>query len=364
MQFTEKSKNILDNCRFCWMCRHLCPVGNATGQERNTARARAMTLSLVVRGGAELTDDIIDNIYECSLCGGCTNNCVTGFDPIVFTKEARRELAMEGRLPAYANKLLDNVDAAGNIYGETDYCSCLKEKIAALPKEADTVLFLGKDARYKAPKQACQAIELLTRAGVKFTVLADEPDSGYAYDFLVSATAETKEIMEKAAKVLAGKTVIAYDPADAKVFLREYKEWGIEPAFRAVTFTSFLADLIEKGALKVKNSGKSLTYNDPALLARDLDEIDPARKIIDACGEAREMLLNKKETMLAGNLIMNEYIPHVMEGVAIERWKNARAIGAETVVTACVADYVMLTKTKTDIDVKTIEEVVLACLSD
>ena len=40
MNITEKAKNIIDNCRFCWMCRHVCPIGNATGQERNTARAR------------------------------------------------------------------------------------------------------------------------------------------------------------------------------------------------------------------------------------------------------------------------------------------------------------------------------------
>ena len=38
MNITEKAKNIIDNCRFCWMCRHVCPIGNATGLERNTAR--------------------------------------------------------------------------------------------------------------------------------------------------------------------------------------------------------------------------------------------------------------------------------------------------------------------------------------
>ncbi|MEE1357282.1 MAG: hypothetical protein UHG68_06970, partial [Clostridia bacterium] len=64
MNFTQNTKHIIDNCRFCWMCHHICPVGNVTGQERNTARARAMTLSLIARGAAELTPDILDNMYE------------------------------------------------------------------------------------------------------------------------------------------------------------------------------------------------------------------------------------------------------------------------------------------------------------
>ena len=77
MNITEKAKNIIGNCRFCWMCRHVCPIGNATGQERNTARARALGASLVVRGASALKE-IADNVYECTLCGACTNNCVTG----------------------------------------------------------------------------------------------------------------------------------------------------------------------------------------------------------------------------------------------------------------------------------------------
>ena len=94
MNISEKAKGIIDSCRFCWMCRHICPIGNATGQERNTARARALCASLVVRG-AQTPDDIKDNLYECTLCGACTNNCMTGWDPKVFVREMRRELILE-----------------------------------------------------------------------------------------------------------------------------------------------------------------------------------------------------------------------------------------------------------------------------
>ncbi|MGN0114465.1 MAG: 4Fe-4S dicluster domain-containing protein, partial [Acutalibacteraceae bacterium] len=72
---SKKAVENADSCRFCWMCHHVCPVGNATGLERNTARARALAVSMVARGGVELTDDVVNNIYECTLCGGCTNVC-------------------------------------------------------------------------------------------------------------------------------------------------------------------------------------------------------------------------------------------------------------------------------------------------
>lgn len=30
-----------EKCRFCWMCRHLCPVQHQTGKELNTPAPRA-----------------------------------------------------------------------------------------------------------------------------------------------------------------------------------------------------------------------------------------------------------------------------------------------------------------------------------
>ena len=102
------------------MCRHICPIGNATGHERNTARARGMILALVARGGVEYSADIIDNVYECALCGACTKECVTGWDPVAFTKEARLVAALEGKLPKYIDRMLENLEKTGNVYGETE----------------------------------------------------------------------------------------------------------------------------------------------------------------------------------------------------------------------------------------------------
>ena len=356
MQFTQKSKEHIDSCRFCWMCHHVCPIGNATGLERNTARARALGLSLVAREAVEYSDDIISNVYECSLCGGCMTDCVTGWDPVMFTKEARLGAALDGKLPEYVMTMLQNINEKGNIYGADR-----NENIPEITGR-DILFFLGEDVRAKGC--AKMAVELLKKAGVEFTILKDEPNSGYSMDFLIGAAAETKTVMENCAKVLNNyKKVVCYDPADAKVMKREYKEWGIEVKAEVVTFTEFLAELIKSGKLNVKNSGKVFTPQDSPILARDLEETESVREILNACGEVREMLLNRQHTMLAGNLIMNEYMPGVIEKVAENRWINAKNANAEILVTSSVADYVMLSKTKPEaIELKTVEEVVAECL--
>lgn len=68
--------------------------------------------------------------------------------------------------------------------------------------------------------------------------------------------------MLDAAKRLDFETIIAYDPADAKVFLREYKEWGIELKASVTTFTNYLYKLIQSGSLKPVKYGETFTYHD------------------------------------------------------------------------------------------------------
>lgn len=366
MQISERSKEIIDACRFCWMCRHICPIGNASGLERNTSRARALSLSLVKRGAAKLEGDIVDNVYECALCGGCTADCATGYDPVKFTKEARTAAALEGNMPAYVDALIGKIEESGNIYGEKEIPSVLKDALKGLPEKAEIQFFIGKDGAYRTADKAAKAIELLKKAKVDFTVDKNEPNSCYDLDFLIGAADETVSAMKKTAARLAevgAKTIVCYDPADAKVFLREYKEYGVELGAKVVTFPAFVASLIESGALKPKKSSKKYTLQDAAALSRDLEDSDSARKVLSACGELHEMLLFGKATMLAGNLIMNEYMPNVMKLVALNRWTNAHGVSAETVVTESPAEYAMLSETsdgKTELI--TLEEAVLSCL--
>ena len=357
---SEKSKQHVEACRFCWMCHHICPIGNATGLERNTARARALGLSLVNRGVLELSE-VIDNIYECACCGACMTDCVTGWDPVMFTKEARQIAAMEWSLPEYITKLVDNCLDVGNAYGMTEVDASLQEAMVRHEEKTSVLLFLGVDATYKVPTAAVNAIKVLEKAGVNFTVLAKEPASGQQLEYLISATNETKEQMAACAEELNKfELVVVFDPQDMKVFKREYKEWGVSLNTEVVSFTAYVAELLKEEALKAENSGKAVVYQDPFQLSRDLGETKEAREVINAYAVCNEMLCNEKHTMWAGNILMKEWMPEVIVDVAKNRINNAKGVKADTIVTASVSEYASLKAVEQeDVRIVALEELIL-----
>lgn len=359
MIMSEKCKQHVDSCRFCWMCHHICPVGNATGQERNTARARALGISLVNRGAIDLSE-IVDNIYECATCGACVHDCTTGWDPVMFTKETRLQAALEGKLPAYIEKLVDGCLDTGNAYGKTEICADLAAAIASHEASTDTLLYLGADAAYMMPEQAVKAIRVLEKAGVSFTVLAKEPASGAQLDFLIGAADETKQQMAACAEVFAGyKTVVLYDPADAKAMMQTAKEYGVEAKTKLVTYTSYLADLVKNGKLVIAPTGKEVAFQDPYQLSRDLGETEAAREVIASCATLKELHLNREETVWAGNILMAQYVPKVMALVAERRIFNAKALEISTIVTASVSEYASLKAVATDVTILSLEDLIL-----
>ena len=359
MIMNEKCKQHVDSCRFCWMCHHICPIGNATGQERNTARARALGISLVNREAIDLSE-IMDNIFECCTCGACVHDCVTGWDPVMFTKETRLQAALEGKLPEYIQPLVANCIEIGNAYGKTEVCDELKKAIVAHADKKDTLLLLGVDAKFMVCQQAKKAIEVLEKAGVEFSVLENELPSGAQLDFLIGAANETKEQMTKLAKVLDEyKTVVVYDPNDAKAIKQLYKEYGIEVKANVVTYTSFVAALLKDGKLEAKGSDKAVVFQDPYQLSRDLEETEEAREIITSYAVLGEMLLNRAETVWAGNILMAQYMPEIVKKVAERRIFNAKSIGADTIVTACVSEYASLKNVAKDVEIISIEDLIL-----
>ena len=359
MIMSEKCKQHVDSCRFCWMCHHICPIGNATGQERNTARARALGISLVNREAIDLSE-IVDNVYECATCGACVHDCTTGWDPVMFTKETRLQAALDGKLPSYIAKLVENCLTVGNTYGKTEVPAEVASAAAAHSAKTDTLLYLGVDAVYMAPDQAVKAVRVLEKAGVEFTVLAKEPASGAQLDFLIGAANETKEQMAACAKAFGEfKTVVVYDPADAKAMKQTCGEYGVETAAKVVTYTSFVAELVRENKLALERSDKTVVFQDPYQLSRDLGETEDAREIIMHGAVLGEMLLNRGETVWAGNILMAQYMPEVMKKVAARRIFNATTIGMNTIVTASVSEYVSLKAAAENVQILSLEDLVL-----
>lgn len=360
MIMLDKCKQHVDSCRFCWMCHHICPVGNATGQERNTARARALGISLVNRGAIDLSE-VVDNVYECATCGACVHDCTTGWDPVMFTKETRLQAALDGKLPDYIAVLVDNCLTAGNAYGKTELSAELAVAIAAHSKKTDTLLYLGVDAMYMAPELAIKAIRVLEKAGVDFTVLADEPASGAQLDFLIGAAQEAKDQMAKAAAVINEyETIVVYEPVDAKLIMRTYKEYNIGVSAKVQTYTTYLADLVASGKLTGKKVDKVVTIQDPYALARDLGETQPVRDVVGHFATLQEMLLHGAETVWAGDILMAQYVPNVIQKVSCRRINNAVSLGYTAMVAVGAAEYTALKNAEqSQVEILCLEDLIL-----
>ena len=345
--FTEKAKITADACRFCWMCRHVCPVGQQTGKEANNARAKGLLVSLVNRGTA-FDASIAAAMWECVLCGSCSNDCATGYEPPIFIREARTRAIVEGLAPKSVQSLCDMMFETGSMYriDPAEKFAAIQPELQGLPEKADTLLYIGEVAAVKAPHIAKAVIQLLQTAGVPFTVLVNEPSSGAYLGDLIGFVEEVRgcaSALTNAINASGANTVVVLDPLDARIMKHEYAEWNICPQAQVVTATSYIAGLFETGKLSPRKLEITATFHDAGALSRDLDEVQPARDILTGLGvTVKEMFLNRDLARSSGGALFPCYDPETSVMLANGRWDDAARTGANLLVTEAPGSYTAL----------------------
>lgn len=319
----------MDACRFCWMCRHLCPVGLKTGREVNTPRAKGLLLSMVERG-EKFDADIASAIYECLLCGSCTNDCVTGYDPLIFIREARTMAAAMELMPEAVEKIVENINNSGNLYGVQ------KPRYTGIQARADVLLYVGEVAACTQPAMVEAVMSLLNKAGIPFAILEEEPASGTFLGDLIGFVEEVRAQARDCADAInasGAKTVVVLDSYDAATMKQRYPEWDCPIQADVLTATAFIAKLIEEEKLIPKKTAGEVTYHDDTRLARDLDEHEPVRNIIKAMGlNLHEMFLNRRMAKCCGSEIFKAYAPGLAAQTSEGRWEDISRTGVDTLV--------------------------------
>ena len=346
---SEKAITTEIACRFCWMCRHLCPIGLQTGKETNTPRALALLLDMV-RNGEEFTPEMANDMYACSLCGACAAGCETGFDPRIYIREARTEAAVDGYLPKKVQQLVESINTFGTMYGK----ELEKNPVSGQStKNADVFLYAGDTAVTKTPEIVEAIAKLLDKAGISYIAAEKEPPCGAEMLDLIGEVNETVESAKPLVDLIKGLdilTVLVIDPSHAKVMQEDFAQWGLAMDAKVETATSFFARLVKEGRLKPEKLNlKNVTYHDPCRLARDLNETEPARYLLASMGiDIKEMFLNKNMTRCCGNEIVNNYSPEYVTMTSRGRWEDVKRCGAQLLVTACPACYEILGSQKPD----------------
>ena len=102
----ETFTDAIHACRFCFMCRHLDPVGNVTFREADTPRGRALVCDRILMDAANIKQaDYIDVLYRSALSGANRFHCVSHYDETGLVLAARRDVVDAGLAPEAAAAL-------------------------------------------------------------------------------------------------------------------------------------------------------------------------------------------------------------------------------------------------------------------
>lgn len=213
----DKHLDVISACRFCFMCRHLDPIGNVTFRESDTPRGRALICDRIRMDNTNLQNpDFIDALYRSALSAANRFHCVSHYDETGLCLAARRDIVDAGLAPENVKALAETLETAtftvkgkGNVlyFGERPdlYPGC-KTLSGKDPGKALEVLGFAAASK----KVLARLKKAVAASGCKTLVVA-EPS---AYDFLKDKLAGIKVIhcaeVLLATKAKPGQTRKAY----------------------------------------------------------------------------------------------------------------------------------------------------------
>jgi len=96
----EKHLDVINACRFCFMCRHLSPLGNVTFKEADTPRGRALIADKVRINKSNLENaDYVETIFESPVSAACRTHCVSHYNEAGLVLELRKDIVEAGLAP-------------------------------------------------------------------------------------------------------------------------------------------------------------------------------------------------------------------------------------------------------------------------
>lgn len=335
----------------------------------------------LLRGRIDYSDKFLDMIYECQMCGACDVSCknVRDMEPYEVLLELRTKCVEDGQLVPAHMLMIDGLRKEDNMMLEKkadrgNWAEGLNVK--DLTKDKAEVLFHA-GCRYSFDEGlwpvARTAVKLLQRAGVDIGIMGSQETccGGRAYEMgyqeELTKYADHNTDNWKAAGV---KTVVTACADCYQAFKVLYDKIGKKPEVEILHITEYLDRLIRAGTIKLtKEVPMAVTYHDPCHLGRLAEPwinwngtrkytmgglyiwepprefrrgangvYDPPRDIIKSIPGIKFVEMDRIREYAwccgAGGGVIEAY-PEFAAWTAAERIKEAKATGAEALVTAC-----------------------------
>lgn len=365
-------------CSYCGYCRSVCPTYAGVGWESCSPRGRLNLIRMLLEG-KPLTADQMKRLYQCTLCGQCTQVCSTRIDLRQFWLEARKQTVARELSPPEFATTLDNIARTGNIYNyQNDERAGWVEYMDDPPADlyqrdrAEVVYFVGCLSSFSPRTQriAESFVHVLNAVGVDFTILG-EGEVCCGYPLLAAGMHdETQKVIEQNLERVraTGATTIVFNcPACRVMWLEQYA--CHLPGVRMLHSTELLADLVAAKQLPMKDVNRIVTYHDPCDLGRNGGVYDAPREVLAAIPGLQfvEVHERRERGLCCGGGGDLEMIDTALCGhVAAQTVRKLLVTGAQTIVTACPQCVRMLTRgteqTAPDVSVKDILELVAEIL--
>jgi len=310
---------------------------------------------------SEESPDLLGIFYKCNMCGACDANCkrVQDMEPLRVIQEMRHRLVSDGVLQPSHERLIRYLRTEDNMMFQPKadrgkWAEGLPVK--DLTKEpADIMFHAGCMFSFEEKLRPIVrgAVNLLNKAGVKVGIMgaAETCCAGKAYE--LGYDSELRKFAESNIQAwqlgdrVREKTIVTPCSDCYWTYKRLYAEHGLN--YRVMHLVEYLAQLLDTGRLKLtKEVPVTVTYHDPCHLGRRLPVYVPGEPIMGVYDTPRRILQQIPGVKLvemerikenawccgAGGGVKRDY-PDFNDFTARERLEEARATGAQALVTAC-----------------------------
>jgi Fe-S oxidoreductase len=292
-----------------------------------------------------------DEIWSCTTCGACEEECPIGIEYIDKIVDLRRGMVDDGLVPQSLQKPMSALEKRGNPWGKLEKKRAewtagvgdgVDVKLVEKGDTAETLYFVDSITSYddRMQKIAQATARVLARAEVDFVVIGkDEKDSGhdvrrFGEEMLFQSL---KEQNTEAIQASEAKRIVTNDPHALNALRNDY------PGLPPVQHVSELIALgLESGKLKLKplaDPSKTYTYHDPCYLGRHNGTYDAPRAAIDGIPGLKRVEMEghcrDRSFCCGGGGLMLFYEPDEEQRMGVVRVEQARKAGADVIVTAC-----------------------------
>lgn len=334
----EAGGEALTLCYQCGKCDTVCPWN----------RVRKFFIrTLVHQGQLGLVPFESEDLWLCTTCRNCVQQCPRGVKIIDVMRAMRRILVPDGVVPASIPNLrsvMTSIASVGNPFRqEKDRAEWAEPlSVKAFTEGTEFLYFPCCYPSYepRLKKVAHATAGLLQKAGVDFGLLGSKENccgesvraAGNEDLFKRLARENIKTFIDHGVK-----KILASSPHCYHTFKNDYTEFKTN--FEVLHITQYLFELIQRGRLEItKEYKKKVTYHDPCYLGRHNGIYEEPREILRSIpGLQLIEMPDSKENSLCCGMGGGRIWMETAKGERFSdiRLQQALAIGAEVLVTAC-----------------------------